>query len=108
MAEYFIYRFFDKDNVCLYVGKTIHLKPRFLQHKQDKDWFNEVVKIEYAQLPKGREFMVDLYEIHYINILGGKYNAKDINVLYQKWTYPELAFKEYDMRLLSGRRKRKM
>jgi hypothetical protein len=50
--------------------------------------------------------MVDLYEIHYINVFKGKYNAKDINVLYHKWTYPELIFHEYDMGLLNGRRKK--
>jgi len=99
----YIYRFFDKDNVCLYVGKTIKLKSRFNQHKQDKDWWQEIVKIEYAEV--GRDFMIDLYEIFYINELKGKYNAKDIKVKYARFDYPKLEFVEYDMSLIKSKMK---
>lgn len=34
----YIYKFYNRENECLYVGKTIHLKPRFNQHKKDKEW----------------------------------------------------------------------
>jgi excinuclease UvrABC nuclease subunit len=96
----YIYRFYNENNQCLYVGKTIHLKPRFLQHKQ-KEWWDQVYRIEYAELPKGREFMVDLYEVYYINSSKPKYNAKDINVKYMVWSYPLLEFKNYDIGLIN-------
>jgi excinuclease UvrABC nuclease subunit len=89
----YIYRFFNNKNECLYVGKTIRLKSRFNQHKKDKEWWNEVHFIDYAECEK--EFMIDLYEIFYINKMKTKYNAKDIKIKYMKFEYPELEFKPY-------------
>lgn len=97
----YIYRFWNKDNECLYVGQTIRLKSRFNQHRQDKEWWNEVDKIEYAIVE--RDFLTDLYEIYYINKIKGKYNARDVKITYNRFDYPELIFTEYDMGLIKGK-----
>lgn len=37
-----LYRFFDKDDVLLYVGITNNPKNRFKGHQKEKSWFNKV------------------------------------------------------------------
>jgi len=89
----YIYVFYDNKDTVLYVGKTFTLKHRFYQHKKTKDWWIEVSKIEYAICEKS--FMVDIYEIYYINLLKPKYNAKDTNITIFKFDYPQLKFKSF-------------
>lgn len=90
----YVYIFYNNKDEVLYVGKTSKLSARFNQHKKDKSWFNEVEYIKYSNCPK--EFMIDLYEIYYINSLNPKYNRKDININHINFSYPELTFKKYE------------
>lgn len=90
----YVYKFYNNKDECLYVGKTNCLAARFSQHKRDKLWFNEVDYIMYARCPK--EFMIDIYEIYYINTLSPKYNRKDINIKHIDFCYDKLKFKKYD------------
>jgi excinuclease UvrABC nuclease subunit len=89
----YIYKFFNNNNECLYVGKTGHLKSRFNQHKRDKIWWAEIERIEYAICEK--EFMIDLYEIYYINTLDPKYNLKDTRIKHLNFKFPQLTFFRY-------------
>jgi excinuclease UvrABC nuclease subunit len=101
----YIYKFYNQNNECLYIGKTYHLKPRFIQHKKDKAWWNEVVKIEYGECIK--DILVDIYEIYYIDKLKPKYNIKDIKIKFMKCHYPELTFINYDINELKNKNKRR-
>lgn len=89
----YIYKFFNKQNECVYVGKTTHLKSRFYQHSNTQPWFNEVTRIEYAQCVK--EFMIDIYELFYINTIKPKYNKKDTKIQHMNFDLDELNFKIY-------------
>jgi len=104
MLQY-IYKFYDKNNTCLYVGKTTHLLPRFRQHKQDKNWWVEVNRIEVAECKM--EFMIDLYEIYYINTLKPLYNVKDTKIKFMRCDYPELDFGQYDLQNIITKRRKK-
>lgn len=91
----FLYKFSNKQNDVLYIGKTHCLKQRFFQHKQDKIWWNEVDKIEIAEIHK---FLVDIYEVYYINYFNNikkLYNKKDINVRYTKFNLKNLVWEKY-------------
>ena len=90
----YIYQFYNKHHECIYVGKTNNPPLRFSQHKRDKDWFNEVEYIKYAECPI--EYMIDIYEIYYINKINPKYNKKDIKLIHSYFQYPELNFKLYE------------
>ena len=89
----YIYKFYNKNDECLYVGKTNRLSNRFSQHKRDKIWFKEVEYIMTSQCKK--EFMIDMYELYYINTLKPKYNRKDINIKHVDFYHEELIFKKY-------------
>lgn len=91
MNEYFIYCFYNCNNECLYVGQTNDLRKRFIQHKKDKTWWNEVKEIRVAETSKR---LVDIYERYYINKFKAKYNVKDINIKYKKFNFEELLFEK--------------
>ena len=61
--KYYVYRFFNKDNVITYVGRTIDLYKRFLQHDHLTD---EVAKIEYIECDSEAEMAWK--EVYYINL----------------------------------------
>lgn len=41
-----LYRFYSEDDTVLYIGRTIDPVARFRQHRQDKPWWDEVVRID--------------------------------------------------------------
>jgi len=41
-----LYRFFDKDDILLYVGISINAAMRSSQHRQDKHWWSDVARME--------------------------------------------------------------
>jgi excinuclease UvrABC nuclease subunit len=90
---YYIYRFYNKNHDIIYVGKTIDLKQRFMQHKQ-KYWWYEVVYIDVAVLDT--KLWWDIYEQYYINKHRTAYNKKDTKFRYTKFEYPELEFVTYN------------
>lgn len=69
----FVYRMWDKDGNCLYVGQHAGLHPaaRLAQHARDKFWWGEVCRIDYA-LVSGD---LDEAELEQIAELTPKYNA---------------------------------
>lgn len=70
--KYYVYRFFNKDNVITYVGRTIDLYKRFLQHDHLTD---EVAKIEYIECDSEAEMAWK--EVYYINLY---YNELSTNI----------------------------
>lgn len=70
--KYYVYRFLNKDNIITYVGRTVNLYKRFLQH----DHLTETVsKIEYIECESEAEMAWK--EIYYINLY---YNELSTNL----------------------------
>lgn len=93
--NYFIYKFLNKDNEVIYVGKTNNIYARMNQHNQKKYFKNkEVVKVLLAQCnsPTDR----DIYELYYINLYSPKYNDKQNYGIQFSFALPELEFYEYN------------
>lgn len=45
-ATFHVYRFYAADDELLYVGQSARLPRRLSQHRREKDWWREVVRIE--------------------------------------------------------------
>lgn len=69
--KYYVYRFKDKDNIIIYVGRTIDLHERFIHHHKPLD---NVDKIEYIECQTESDMLWK--EIYYINLFR---NDKTIN-----------------------------
>ena len=83
----------DKNLQTLYVGKTRNLKKRFYQHKKDKAWWNQVDCIEFSETS---DFLIDIYEIYYINKFHALYNKKDTNIKYTDFNLKNLNWRKYE------------
>jgi len=76
--RYCIYRFIDKDNNIIYIGKTCSENPqwRFNQHScnghLDKECYDSIDKIEICELSSHAN--VNVYEPYLINLYKPKYN----------------------------------
>lgn len=70
--KYYVYRFLNKYNVITYVGRTVDLYKRFLQHDHLTD---EVSKIEYIECDSEAEMAWK--EVYYINLY---YNELSTNI----------------------------
>lgn len=90
-----VYRFYDNDNICLYVGITEDFKTRIKQHENDKEWFINVNRFEHSDYMNRNQ--AKIYEIYYISKLKPIYNNDHINFVDGfNMTMEELEFKEYD------------
>ena len=70
--RYYVYRFKDKNDNILYVGRTHDLKQRFRQHEHLTD---NIITIEYIEC--GTETEMAIKEIYYINLY---YNNDSTNI----------------------------
>jgi hypothetical protein len=76
--SFIVYKFINKNNEILYIGKTTQeLHIRIHQHKKDKSWFDEVFKIYYIECQD--ELEMKIFELYYINEIKTKYNKADAN-----------------------------
>lgn len=81
MSKYYIYRFLDKNNKIVYVGKTVSLKKRLKSHfninggNLSEEQYSKVEKIEYL-ITKNRIDM-DIKELYYINKWKPKFNKSN-------------------------------
>lgn len=78
-THYYIYRFLNKNDEVIYVGKTkLSLKKRILEHIKlkllNEQQLSEVYKIQYVEIDN--EFDWHLLEIFYINYFKAKYNKQ--------------------------------
>lgn len=92
-----IYKMYNKDNVCIYVGITNDMKVRMSQHKNDKEWFNEVNRIEHSEYMNRNE--AKIFEIYYISKLNPIYND-DHSLFVEGFSLVlgELEFSEYSFK----------
>lgn len=70
--RYYVYRFKDKDDNILYVGRTHNLKQRFRNHEHLTD---NIITIEYIECSTETEMAIK--EIYYINLY---YNNDSTNI----------------------------
>lgn len=84
---YYIYRFLNKDNVIVYVGRTTNLAVRFRQHEH---LTKDVVKIEYIVCKSYADMIWK--EIYYINYFKNPLMTNDKDVFEDNVT--ELNIKE--------------
>ena len=73
----FVYRFLDKDNNVIYIGKTININLRMQQHFGGKghlsdNCYHNVYKIEYQKYKTESDALI--YETYYITKYSPKYN----------------------------------
>lgn len=76
--KYYVYRFKDKNDNILYVGRTHNLKKRFNQHSHLTD---NIVTIEYIECAAETDMVIK--EIYYINLYFNE-NSTNIKDIYDK------------------------
>lgn len=86
--KYYVYRFLDKNNNVIYVGRTNSIITRMNQHFDTDghlptEWYEQVEHIEYIKMSS----IIDMYikELYYINRLKPIYNRNDININDEKY-----------------------
>ena len=73
--KYYVYRFLNKDNVITYVGRTVDLYKRFLQH----DHLTELLQFIFkSALSKGSEICIYIPSIRMRNLLKQWINENSI------------------------------
>lgn len=72
ISNYYVYRFIDKNNNIVYVGRTINLARRFLNHSHLTD---DIKKIEYIECATGGDMAWK--EIYYINLFANENTTND-------------------------------
>lgn len=97
---YFVYKFIDDNHQIIYIGKTIRLVARMVQHfKADNHLTDEcrdkVKYIFYSSLRTNAE--MDIYEIYLIDKYRPQYNTKSVYEQEEvsSIVLPELAWKEF-------------
>ena len=77
--QFYVYRFMDKNNKVLYVGRTHDLKRRLRSHLSNghlpTDCYSSIYKIEYMMLENFADMA--LYEVYMINKFCPEYNTQD-------------------------------
>lgn len=91
----YIYRFIDKNQKIVYVGKTNNLTKRYNQHFGNrghltKECYNSVWKVEYIKVDS--ELNALLLETYYINKFRPKYNK--LNKTYRPTNIENVNLKE--------------
>lgn len=91
----YIYRFIDKNQKIVYVGKTNNLTKRYNQHFRNrghltKECYNSVWKVEYIKVDS--ELNALLLETYYINKYRPKYNK--LNKTYRPTNIENVNLKE--------------
>lgn len=70
ISNYYVYRFINKDNQIVYVGRTINLAQRFMNHSHLTD---DIKKIEYIECATGGDMAWK--EIYYINLFANEHTT---------------------------------
>jgi len=109
-SDYFVYKFVDDHNQIIYIGKTIRLPARMVQHfKTDShltdECYDHVKRVFYCSFKTKVE--MDIYEIYLIDKYRPQYNT--ISVYEQEEissiVLPELVWKEYHSEILNLKEK---
>lgn len=99
--KYYVYKMINIENETLYIGKTSNIENRVKQHKRDKYWMDDAVRVYYSELKNKTD--MDIYEIYYINKYNPIHNKDFMNENQFSIKLPELEFVEY--KILAKKRK---
>ena len=90
---FYVYKFISRESEVLYVGRTTDIRVRVRDHSIEKEFYNEVFKIKYAEFDSATDMKIT--ELILINTLSPKHNIKDVtnSTIYR---VPELEWKDYD------------
>ena len=109
-SDYFVYKFIDADNQIIYIGKTIRLPARMVQHfKTDShlsdECYDHVKYVFYSSLNTKAE--MDIYELYLIDKYRPRYNIKSVyeEEEISSIVLPELVWKEYQSECLELKEK---
>lgn len=91
--KYYVYKFVDKNEDILYVGKTKNLKTRVQSHIREKNWIEEGCRIYIAEVISQTD--MDIYELYYINKLKPIHNVANAYDSEFSIELNELNFKHY-------------
>lgn len=96
---YYVYKFLDKNNNIIYIGKTQNLTRRIREHLNgnghlDKDCYDEVVNIYYIEFKNIND--MNLFEIYCISKYNPKYNTVYLTELTLKFELLEPEWVMYD------------
>lgn len=105
--DFYVYRFLDRNNNIIYVGKTTNIDKRISSHLVNARQINykyihydDVYKIEYTEVPS--EYHMNIYEIHYIckykPIYNKQYKVNNVDL----FDLPELDWKLYILKSFMG------
>ena len=103
MKSYFIYKFLDKHNSPIYIGRTKSMDNRFFYEEYahfakgshlTNECYKEVERIDYVELCNESEQAV--YEIALINKLRPKYNKQYVDSGQIQMELPSLEWKEWE------------
>lgn len=100
MREYYIYRFLDKNNNIIYIGKTKDIYKRINDHfgvkgHLPKDCYDTVERVEFATLYSYID--MNIYEMYLIDTIKPIYNTQFIfDEEESSLNLEELTFKPYD------------
>lgn len=110
-SDYFVYKFVDDNNQIIYIGKTIRLPARMVQHfKTDShltdECYDNVKDVFYCSLKTKAE--MDIYEIYLIDKYRPQYNKQSVNEQEEicSIVLPELVWKKYHNESLDLKEKR--
>ena len=99
-SDYFVYKFVDGNHQIIYIGKTIRLPARMVQHfRTDShltdECYNHVKYVFYSALKTKVE--MDIYEIYLIDKYRPQYNVKSVYEQEEisSIVLPELTWEEY-------------
>ncbi len=72
-----VYRFFDADDELLWVGVTATRTRRFAQHREQREWWTEIVRAEFEHF--GTRAEAEAAEREQIQTLHPRYNVHKSN-----------------------------
>lgn len=91
----YVYRFLNKNDDIIYIGKTINLNNRQKSHIHlPKECYDECIKIQYIKLDNQDE--MSIYERYLINIYNPKYNTQYNNQSTFCFELPNKEWKDYN------------
>lgn len=112
-SDYFVYKFVDANNQIIYIGKTIRLPARMVQHfttdsHLTDECYDKVKYIFYSSLKTKAE--MDIYEIYLIDKYRPHYNIKSVyeQEEFSSIVLPELIWQEYHNESLNLKEKSKI
>ena len=110
---YYVYRFLDKANQIVYVGKTGHLKKRMTEHFSrqghlTEEQYKQIEKIEYVEL--AFQLDMDFLEKYLINLWKPSFNSvdKDSDITLFSFNNAPLKWKNFERKKLLAPKKTKV